>query len=141
MFFYASLFIGCAIAALLAIYLYKTITNLGEAFYRGLLPSSKSNVTDHLSRTRSYSTRNNTPAPWGWKGSNGKIREHGPNTASANGSSGIGAFINDPGKQSASVGWPYREEKTRVAGSSYKVSRKARSAKTGQGSGSKPWGW
>lgn len=141
MFFYTSLFVACAIAALLAIYLYKAITNVGKALYKGLLPSTKTTAADHLSRTRYYSTKNSAPAPWGWKGGNNTIREHGPKAAVTTGFSGFDAFVNDHSKQFTSAGWLNREEKTEIAGSSYKVSRKAGTARTSRKSGRKPWGW
>jgi len=134
MFFYTSLFIASVITALLVIYLYNALASVGKALYRGLLPSSKDNVTGHVSRTRYYSTRNDTPSPWGWKGNGNQIREHGHKAATANGNSGLDAFIDNHGKRSSSSGWLHREEKTEFAGSSYKVSRKT-------GSKGKPWGW
>lgn len=138
MFFYTSLFVACVVAALLVVYLYNALVNAGRVFYRSFLPSSKDKIAGHLSRTRYYSTRNDTPAPWGWRGNNGEVREHGSHASST---SGLDAFISDHGKRSATAGWPNREEKKEFVGSAYKVSRKAGSANSRRGPRGKPWGW
>ena len=141
MVFYISLFVVCVIGAFGVVYLYNAIASVGKAFYRGLLPSSKNEVTGHRSRTRYYSTRNDTPSPWGWKGNGNKFREQRPKAATVNGNSGLNAFIHGQGKQSALIGRPYLQEKTEFAGTAYKVSRKTVSTSTNRESIDKPWGW
>jgi hypothetical protein len=141
MIFYTSLFIACVIAAFIALYIFKALEGVGRSVYKAILPSAKANVTGHRERVSYRSTKNHTKTPWGWTGNDKKVRQHGSNPASANGASGLDAFINDHGKQSAAVGWPYRQEKSDLTGKSYKVSRKAVSANTNRGSKGKPWGW
>lgn len=141
MFFYVSLFIACVISAFLVLYLYNAIANASKAFSKAMLPKTRDNVTGHIEKTRYYSTKNKTPAPWGWKGNDSEIRQHGSKGATVNGAGGLSALLNKHGSESASVGWPYREEKTEFAGTSYKVSRKAGSGISGRKPGGKPWGW
>ena len=141
MIFYTLLFIACLIAAFIALYLFKALEGVGRSVYRAFLPSSKTNVAGPRQRVRYRSTKNRAKTPWGWKGNDKKVRQYASKPASASGASGLDAFINNHGKQSEAVGWPYREEKTDLTGKSYKVSRKAVSAKTNRGSKGKPWGW
>jgi hypothetical protein len=141
MFFYTSLFVACVITALLVLYLYNAIADASRSIYRAFLPSSKNKPTSHLDGLKVRSTVNRTPSPWGWKGNDNVIREHGPKAAAANGAGGFDAFINNHSRESASVGWPYREEKSELTGSVYKVSRKTGAAGARRGSGGKPWGW
>jgi len=137
MFFYVSLFVACVITTMLVLYLYNALAGAGRAVFKALLPSSKNSSTGHLERARQNSTKNGAQAPWGWKGNNNEVRARGLNGATVNGASGLDTLIGNCDNQSASVGWPYREEKTEVAGTAYKVSRKAGSVRTS----GKPWGW
>ena len=140
MFFYTSLLIACVIAAFLGLYLFNAVANAGKAFQSTLQSKPRDNVTGHIEKTRYYSTRNSTPAPWGWKGSQKEIRNRGPRTATVNGASSLNAIINNHDNKSKSVGWLHREEKAEFAGSSYKVSRRPGSI-SGRKLGGKPWGW
>lgn len=122
MFFYTSLFIASVIVALIILYLYNALMEVGKAVYRAILPSSKDNLTKHIDETRYNSTINDTPTPWGWqphatpasaaktvpampsdntpwgwKGNDNEIREHGPKSATKkvtrDAASGLDAFI------------------------------------------------
>ena len=136
MLFYVSLTIACIIAALLILYLYNALADAGKEVYKALLPSSKNHRASRPLNAKLNSNGNSATTPWGWKGNDSGVREHGSNSAT-----GLDAILNNNASESASVGWPYREEKTELAGRANKVSRKAGSAKTGRRSGGKPWGW
>jgi len=165
MFFYTSLFVASLIVALVVLWLYHAIADVGKAVYRAILPSSKGNPADHLeAETVLRTTINDTPTPWGWgdhakpsqaartakiapsdsvpwgwPGNNNEIREHGQHY-----DLNAGKALTEPGaakKPKPVTGWPYREEKFDFAGKSYKVSRKAKLKKTNLGNTSTPWGW
>lgn len=165
MFFYTSLFVASLIVALIVLWLYHAIADVGKAVYRAMLPSSKDNPTDHLERdTVLRTTINDTPTPWGWgehakpsqaaratriapsesvpwgwPGNDNKIREHGKQY-----DLNAGVALTEPvpdDKKKSTTGWPYREEKFDFAGKSYKVSRKASPEKTNLRNTGTPWGW
>ena len=139
MFFYVSLFIACAISAILAIYLFNVIANVSKAVFKGFLPSQKDNITSHAENVRFHSKVNDTPTPWGWKGGDLGTREHG---VASNGATGLDAFVNKHSRESAAVGWPYREERNEIVGKAYKVSRKAMAKKSRLSTtNNQPWGW
>ena len=176
MFFYTALFVASVIAAIVILYLYNALKDVGTAVYRSFLPSSKENLARRINDTPYHATINDTPTPWGWdgqtaaaeknplktvvpaspnddtpwgwKGNDQGIREHGRKGTVRNAASGRDAFLNKTtgeraskaSKQSA-VGWPYREEKFELAGTAYKVTRKATPRKTNLKTASKPWGW
>lgn len=66
MFFYTSLFVASLIVALILVWLYRAILGAGKAVYRAILPSSKSNPTDHRKRQAVRTTVNDAVTPWGW---------------------------------------------------------------------------
>jgi len=138
MFFYVSLFIACVISALLVLYIYHALADVGKAVYRNFLPGQKDNLASQIGDVRFHSKVNDTPTPWGWKGNDHGTREHGAKGAVFNGATGLDAFVNKHSKESVSVGWPYREEKTELTGKAYKVTRGTASKKT---TGNQPWGW
>jgi len=142
MFFYISLFIACIAAAVLVLYLYHAITDIGREIYRAMLPSAKDNGMRARTRTLRSKKVNKTPTPWGWKGNNNGVRPHGSRAANLKTASGLDAFLekntnasNDGNIKGSPVGWPYREEKTALSGRTYKVTRTTANAKR------KPWGW
>jgi len=87
--------------------------------------------------------------PWGWKGNSSKTRARAPRRSTGkNPVTGLDSFFGinggEPGsnaERNPDVGWPYREEKFEFAGKAYKVTRKARPAKTNLSKSRKPWGW
>jgi hypothetical protein len=165
MFFYTSLFIASLIVALVVLWLYHALADVGKAVYRAILPSSKGNSTDHLtSEAYRRTTINDTPtpwgwgehakpsqaartakiapsdsAPWGWPGNKNKIRERGQQY-DLNGGAALTETAPEKKKETG-TGWPYREEKFDFAGKSYKVSRKASPKKTNLRNTGTPWGW
>ena len=142
MFFYISLFIACVISALLVLYIYHALADVGKAVFRNFLPGQKDSLASQIGDVRFHSKVNDTPTPWGWKGNDHETREHGAKGAALNGATGLDAFVNKHSKESTSVGWPYREEKNEFAGKAYKVTRKPTSKKPGMSTTcNQPWGW
>jgi hypothetical protein len=114
-----------------------------------LTPWGWSNEASQTKTARTNRALSSKQTPWGWKGNDRVIREHGAKST-ANSSAGIGLddFFaknenesNSTENPAATVGWPYREEKFEFAGKSYKVTRKAKPAKTNLRNTGKPWGW
>ena len=68
MFFYTSLFMASFIIAMVVLWLYKSLVGIGTALYRAILPSSKSNITDHFTEPTLPLTVNGARTPWGWSG-------------------------------------------------------------------------
>lgn len=169
MFFYTALFVASVIAALIILYLYNSLKEVGKAVYRAFLPSSKDNLARQIHDTPYHATINDTPTPWGWddhatpvkrvktappspsdntpwgwKGGDHQVRENGRKGSA----SGLDAFVNSTGsgqasktRKQAAVGWPYREEKSESTGKAYKVTRKVALQRTNLKTTSKPWGW
>lgn len=156
MVFYSLLLVASVIVALIVLYLYHQLADVGQAVYRALLPSAKNNSTPYIRKRRVRATVNEAATPWGWQGSDHKIRENGPRRTGQsaarktdqNTALGLDAFLSkhengsksDTGSQGR-VGWPYREEEFGSAGKTYKVTRKTRPARTNLKTTGKPWGW
>jgi len=158
MFFYTALFVASVVAAIVIIWLYRSIADAGKAVYQAMLPSSKHAATSHLESQTMRTTVNGTPtpwgwkshetpanlakthaalptekSPWGWKGNQRRVSEHRPHH---------GHTASQPAsRKTQNVGWPYREEKTEIGGKAYKVRRTVRLKRTNLASTSKPWGW
>ena len=156
MVFYSLLLIASVIVALIVLYLYHQIADAGQSVFRALLPSAKNGPTVQIRKRRERATVNDTATPWGWQGSDHKIREHGPGRTgqgaaqktARNTAMGLDAFLNkhENGSESDTesrkhVGWPYREEEFESANKAYKVTRKTRPARTNLKTAGKPWGW
>ena len=160
MVFYSLLLVASVIIALVILYLYHQLEDVGKAVYRALLPSTKDNRTRHTNQRKVRATINDTATPWGWQGNEHKIREPG-HRRTAQGvagkttqktaqktAMGLDAFLNkhENGPESGTesrkhVGWPYREEEIGSAGKVYKVTRKTKPARTNLKTAGKPWGW
>lgn len=67
MFFYTSLFVACVIIAIVVLYLYNSVVDVGKSIYKAFLPSSRNKLTAHLEERKVVTTINDTPTPWGWK--------------------------------------------------------------------------
>lgn len=161
MFFYISLLVGSIVGAVVLLYFVHAIANLSRAAYKTLLPSTKDRRTGHLENTR-FTQNNKTQTPWGWRGHSspaGVARTHPAvpteqqdtwnwknknsktnDKVQAEKPTGLDGFLTSTAPKPA-VGWPYREEKQDVAGNAYKVTRKAKPAKTNSRDNGKPWGW
>jgi hypothetical protein len=66
MFFYVALLIACVIIALVILYLYNSLVEVGRTIYRAFLPSAKTNFTTQPQDKNLATTINDTPTPWGW---------------------------------------------------------------------------
>ncbi|MDX2416456.1 MAG: hypothetical protein QNK19_03240 [Xanthomonadales bacterium] len=162
MFFYISLLVGSIVAAVVLLYFVHAIMNLGRSAYTAMLPGAKKDRrTSHLENTR-FSEHHKMQTPWGWKGHASPAsvaRTHpamplekttwdwkGKDTKTTNKSqteksTGLDGFLASEAAPKPTVGWPYREDKLDVAGSAYKVTRKAKPVKTNLRDNGKPWGW
>lgn len=164
MLFYTALFIASLIVALILLWIFHALADVGKAVYRAMLPSSKDNPTAHLEAETVRASVNDTPTPWGWgehskpaqaarttaaasadtvpwgwPGNDREIRDHGQNYQL-----NAGGALTEPKteeKKETGVGWPYREEKFDFAGKAYKVTRKVVPKKTNLRETDKPWGW
>lgn len=162
MFFYISLLVGSVVAAVGLLYLVHALKRLGSAAYTTMLPSAKDRRTGHLENTK-FSHNNKMQTPWGWRGHAspaGVARTHPAipsdnntswewktkdnktnNKSQVEKSTGLDGFLASEAAPKPTVGWPYREDKLDVAGSAYKVTRKAKPARTNLRDNGKPWGW
>ena len=155
MLFYTALIIASLIVALLVLWAFQVIARAGRSVFKSRLPDAKNASTSHLRVQRLATTVNETPTPWGWKSHEtpanmAKTHAAPPsrqtqwggseNTtrppAYDNSGSTRRVNINKP-----AIGWPYREEKSELAGKAYKVSRKTKPRLSNLGTVSKPWGW
>lgn len=152
MVFYSLLLVASVITALIFLYFFRHVSGLGTSFNRALTPSAKNNSRQQVDPISVRTTNNDTPTPWGWKGSDHEIREHGPHRkvhkTSVNSAAGLDAFLGKHENAAESdtdigahVGWPYRDEGFEPAGRTYKVKRKAGLARTNLKTTGKPWGW
>ena len=162
MFFYISLLVGSVVAAVVLLYFVHAIMSLSRSAYKTLLPSTKDRRTGHLENTR-FSEHSKMQTPWGWRGHSspaGVARAHpavpsehhttwewkgkdnkANNKDQGEKPSGLDGFLASETAPKPTVGWPYREDKLDVAGSAYKVTRKAKPARTNLRDNGKPWGW
>ncbi len=162
MFFYISLLVGSIVGAVILLYFVHAIVNLGRSAYKTMVPSAKNNRTSHLENTRFTANINKAQTPWGWSGHSSPAsvaRTHpampsddtawdwkGKDNKTSNKNqvektTGLDGFLASQEAPKPTVGWPYREEKLDVAGNAYKVTRKAKPAKTNLRDKGKPWGW
>ena len=162
MFFYISLLIGSVVAAVLLLYFFHAIRSLSSAAYKSMLPSAKDRRTGHLENTK-FSDNSKMQTPWGWRGHAspaGVARTHPAvpsdhgvswewkakgnktnNKSQAEKPTGLNGFLASEATPKPAVGWPYREDKLDAAGSAYKVTRRAKPARTNLRDNGKPWGW
>ncbi len=145
MLFYTALFIASLIVALVALWSFNVIADAGRSVFKGRLPSTKNASTSHLGVQRLATTVNETPTPWGWKSHDtpanmAKTHAAPPSAQSQWGYSNSGS-VRSVNSEKPAVGWPYREEKSELAGKAYKVSRKTKRPQANLRTASKPWGW
>ena len=158
MFFYISLLVGSVVGAVLLLYFVQAIMSLGRSAYSSLLPSAQHRRTSHLENTK-FTENNKTQTPWGWAGhsSPATVAKTHPAVPADKASwgwkgqsndkrqaaepKGLDGFIASKTTPKPTVGWPYREEKSDVVGSAYKVTRKVKPAKSNLKDNGKPWGW
>jgi len=66
MFFYTSLFIACVVIALVFLFFYNSVADLGKLIYRKFHSGSKKKPAAHQEERILATTINDTPTPWGW---------------------------------------------------------------------------
>ncbi|MDX1460882.1 MAG: hypothetical protein R3348_07480 [Xanthomonadales bacterium] len=65
MIFYVALLLVCVAVSFVLVWLYRSLSEVGKAAYRALLPSRKDNRRREDNLVRHVSL-NATPSPWGW---------------------------------------------------------------------------
>lgn len=126
---YSTIFLVSLIAALIALYIYRLISN-----------TSKS-----IARSRKRIRRSNRIMGF----ENDKNAHRSAATATSSGHNGQftarGVTVKHPaipqGHREQGSSWPYREDKSVNIGSAYKVKRKAVTKKHDGETEGKPWGW
>jgi hypothetical protein len=103
MFFYTSLFVASFIVAFIALWLYKSLVDIGKSFYQAILPSSKNDITAHVEESNSPVTVNEAKTPWGWGG-------HATPATEAR----IQAAVPDKSASNVPWGWPGSKHKVRT---------------------------
>lgn len=81
MFFYSLLLVASVIMALVVLYLYRMLADVGKAVYRAFLPSAKNDPSNHQNEVKVATSINDTPTPWGWHGQVAQERKERTHTA------------------------------------------------------------
>jgi len=160
MFFYTALLIASLLAALVILWVYRTIRYSAGSVYKTVIPETRIGSTSQLKSRAAPITSGGSQSPWGWKG-----HETPANAAKTHAAlptekphwdwSGSQNEVHDQQSQNgpfdnlskpattrkAGAGWPHREEKLEFAGKAYKVTREAPSETSDTGTADKPWGW
>ena len=160
MFFYTALLIASLVAALVILWVYRTIQYNAGSVYKTVIPVTEIGSTSQLKAKTAPVTSSGSSSPWGWNG-----HETPANAAKTHAAlptekpqwewSGSRNEINDRESHNgpydnlskpaitrkAGAGWPHREEKQEFAGKAYKVTRKVPERTSGTNTTSKPWGW
>ena len=160
MFFYTALFIASLLAALVILWVFRTIRYNAGSVYKTVIPEIEIGSTKQLKSKPAPITSGGSQSPWGWKG-----HETPANAAKTHAAlptekphwdwSGSRNEVHDQQSHNgpydnlskrattrkAGASWPQREEKLEVAGKAYKVTRKAPSKTSDTGTLDKPWGW
>ncbi len=141
MFFYAGLFIACFIVAMIAVWLYRSVTNAGRTVYKSILPSAKgkSAFERHLDQVAIRNRGRGASSPWG---SSDKTRpeQYARVVSQSQSSRGFSAAGADKRKTAGSANysrsksglalgsqesWACRNEEFEFAGKTYTVKRQA----------------
>lgn len=165
MFFYIFLFIASLLAALVVLWLFHLVKDAGRSLYRFFLSGAKSTPLAYVERNAARATADDTPTPWGW-GENtnpsqaaraaaiapadavpwgwpgNERRDRAPERRDVLQAEAAPDEMGPKQIKESAIGWPYREEKSELAGTAYKVTRKATSQKTNLNyPADRPWGW
>ena len=158
MFFYTSLLIASLVAAVVGLWVFRTIRYNVGSVYKTVLPGAAGDSTSHLKAKAAPITSGDTPwgwqghatpanaakthaalptekTHWDWSGSRNEVREQQAQN---------GPYDNlskRANTRKAGAGWPQREEKTEFAGKAYKVTRKTSPEPSDSNTADKPWGW
>ncbi len=143
MLFYTSLFIASLLAALVILWAYHAIADVGQALFKSMLPGAKNNgPTRHLGTHTMRPTINGTPTPWGWKSHDtpeNMAKTHAAKPASMRDNPYVASGASQP--KLTSSGWVHREERSELGGKAYKVTRKVSATAEGFKTADRPWGW
>ena len=162
MFFYTALLIASLLAALVILWVHRTIKYNAGSVYKTVIPENSIDSTSHLNSKAEPITSGASESPWGWKGhatpaNAAKTHAALPTEKPHWDWSGSRNEVNDQQPHNgpydnlskpaitrkAGAGWPQREEKQEFAGKAYKVTRKVPSKTSDADTGTldKPWGW
>jgi len=160
MFFYTALLIASLLAALVILWVYRSIRYSAGSVYKTVISETEIGSTSQLKRKAAPVASAGSQSPWGWKG-----HQTPANAAKTHAAlptekphwdwSGSRNEVHDQQSENgpydnlskrattrkAGAGWPHREEKLEFAGKAYKVTRKAPSETSDTGTADKPWGW
>jgi hypothetical protein len=140
MFFYTSLFIVSIFVALIVLWLYHSIADVGQTLLKSILPDKKKGPTSHLSARIMSKTINETQTPWGWRNHETpakRARAHAATPLNYHGAKNVAA----DSSRSNNAAWVHREERSELAGKSYKVTRKNETVAEGLKASDRPWNW
>lgn len=163
---YATIFIVCIFVAVIALVIYRAITESSRSVYSSKVPisimpatpqaqkyavpaapnpSDQSGFESSVNASSNIGAAPNPNVNWGRQASRGQVREQGSNHAkSGDNSKHCSLYDVDPTAPSANrnSGWLHREEKRELGDTTaYKVTRKRPASNDGSGDASKPWGW
>jgi len=164
MFFYIFLFIASLLAALVVLWLFHLIKDAGRSLYGFFLSGAKSTPPAYVERNTARTTASGAPTPWGW-GENtnpsqaaraaaiapadavpwgwpgNDRRDRAPERHDGLKAEATPDEMGPKQIKESAIGWPYREEKSELAGTAYKVTRKAAPKKINLNPTDRPWGW
>ena len=126
---YSTIFLGSLFAALVALYIYKKISDASKSIYRSKKRIHRSNDIMGFQNNKAAHTPAASAVP---SGNNSRVATRkltGKHPAVPQAHRGRG------------TSWPYRENKSVTIGSAYKVKRKTVGKKQDEETEGKPWGW
>ena len=126
---YSTIFLGSLFAALVALYIYKKISDASKSIYRSKKRIHRSNDIMGFQNNKAAHTPTASAIP---SGNNSRVATRkltGKHPAVPQAHRGRG------------TSWPYRENKSVTIGSAYKVKRKTVGKKQDGETEGKPWGW
>jgi len=119
---YSTIFLISLIAALVALFLYRLISNAGRSIYRSKKRISRSNEIMGFQNNKAAQAPGATMMP--------PARNQGEKHPAV-----------PQAHRQRSTEWPYREDKSVNIGSAYKVKRKTVANRPDDENEAKPWGW
>ena len=126
---YSTIFLVSLIAAMVALFFYKLISDASKAIYRSKKRISRSNDIMGFQNHKVAHTPAATAIP---SGHNSHVATWNP--------AGKHPAVSQAHRE-RSTSWPHRETKSVTIGNAYKVKRKTVGKKQDEETKGKPWGW
>jgi len=126
---YSTIFLASLIAALVALYIYKFISDTTRSIYRSRKRIRRSNTLMGFQDNKAVYT------------SAASVMYSGHNSRNTTRNLAIKHAAAPQGHREQGTSWPYRENKSVTIGSAYKVRRKTKTDIHDKESDGKPWGW